>query len=253
MAQPSVLPDGLKIVGEVFGEDDFVVFGNIEGEVRITGALVIEASGMVRGNVEARSVIVRGALAGDAVASEMVRVDALARMVGDARAPRVNIVPGAMFRGRVDLVAEGEPSLPRIVARTTSSGALVAPIPASQRTTPGGIAAPVLAPVATRFKETSPTVELPSLLTQQQRLAPRAEVFVEEVLEETPTNPEILSQPAPIFSAPSVSIGAPMAASSMPPPSSHLLATKTLSAAPKARPVPRIPGIKRSAAVRKDG
>ncbi len=144
MIEPSLLPEGLRVVGDVESGEDFVVCGEIDGEVRVAGALVIEPGGAVRGPVEATVVIVRGVLVGDAHAHEMIRVDAGGRMVGEAKAPRVNVVEGALFRGRVELIGQSEPRIPRIPRRATSAGQLVAPTASSVRTTPGLIAAPSL-------------------------------------------------------------------------------------------------------------
>ncbi len=103
MTKASVLPSGMKLVGDVAGEEDLVVFGEIEGEVAIGGALVVERTGAVRGNVKARTVAIRGVVVGDASAAETIRVDEGGRVVGDVRAPRVNIVKGARFRGHVHM------------------------------------------------------------------------------------------------------------------------------------------------------
>ncbi len=111
MKRPSMLPEGVRFVGEVDGEGDFVVFGTIEGPVNIDGAVVIEESGMVKGHVRGRSVTVRGALKGHAFGEDAVVVDASARVVGDLTAPRVRVVPGARFRGKLLVRSVADPSL----------------------------------------------------------------------------------------------------------------------------------------------
>ena len=39
MGRPSILPSGMKLVGDVAGEEDLVVFGTVEGEVHVDGAI----------------------------------------------------------------------------------------------------------------------------------------------------------------------------------------------------------------------
>ena len=114
MKRVSVIPAGLRIAGDVEGSEDLLVLGAVEGGVRIAGSLVVEESGVVHGDVEARSLVVRGVLVGDGDASEWIRVDAQARMVGDVRAPRVSIVEGARFRGRVIMTSTESPSVARV-------------------------------------------------------------------------------------------------------------------------------------------
>jgi cytoskeletal protein CcmA (bactofilin family) len=105
----------MKLVGDVTGEEDFVVFGTVEGEIAIDGAVVVESSGTVRGNVQGRTVTVRGVIIGDASAAEAIRVDDGGRMVGDVHAPRVNIVKGARFRGHVHMTGS-RTDVPRVEA-----------------------------------------------------------------------------------------------------------------------------------------
>lgn len=101
--RPSILPAGMKLVGDVAGDEDFVVFGAVEGEVQVDGAVVVESTGSIRGNVSGRTVAVRGVVIGDVNGRDSIRVESGARIVGDVHAPRVNIVKGALFRGHVHM------------------------------------------------------------------------------------------------------------------------------------------------------
>lgn len=111
MRKTSVIPEGVTLVGDVEGDADLVVLGRVEGPIHVGGALVIEGSGVVRGHVRARSVVVRGVLKGNAFGDELVRVDEGARLVGELTAPRVHVVPGAQFRGQIHVGQVGEPRL----------------------------------------------------------------------------------------------------------------------------------------------
>ncbi|HJL37009.1 MAG TPA: polymer-forming cytoskeletal protein [Polyangiaceae bacterium LLY-WYZ-15_(1-7)] len=140
MKKASVIPSGVTLVGDIEGDTDLVVFGRVEGPIHVGGALVVEESGVVRGHVRARTVTVRGVLKGDAYGDEAVRVDGGAKLVGDLTAPRVQVVPGARFRGEVHVGSVGEPRLGVYDASLhtfagvpapplTSSGAIDAPAP----------------------------------------------------------------------------------------------------------------------------
>lgn len=162
MNRPSVLPDGMKLVGDVEGDGDLAVLGIIEGDVRIDGALVIETSGVLKGQVHATNVIVRGVLVGDGSAADTVRVEPGGRMVGDARAPRVSIIDGALFRGRVEMSGEASPRVVRSTARRRSTaGDLAAPSSAGLLTSPGTHATlPGFAPAAQ--SEPPPRITIPA-------------------------------------------------------------------------------------------
>jgi cytoskeletal protein CcmA (bactofilin family) len=128
----------MKLVGDVEGEGDLAVLGTIEGDVRIDGALVVELSGVLKGQVQARSLVVRGVLVGDGSAADTVRVEPGGRMVGDARAPRVSIIDGALFRGRVEMTGDAPPRVARSVTRRRSTaGDVVAPSSSGTLTSPG--------------------------------------------------------------------------------------------------------------------
>lgn len=127
-ASGSRLPRGVVLVGSVRGQGDLHVAGEVEGPIEIDGQLVIEAEGRVRGDVRARSVIVHGRLEGHATAVELVRLEAGARMVGDARADRVSAAAGAQLRGRVRTSQE-RAHFERM--RRTTGGTLLAPFSSS--------------------------------------------------------------------------------------------------------------------------
>ncbi len=97
-----------RVKGRIHGNEDLTVFGRVEGEVNIDGDVVIEASALVAANISAHVITVRGAIKGDLTASDAVRLEDGARVVGDLRAPRVAIAPGALVRGYVQTAHNGK-------------------------------------------------------------------------------------------------------------------------------------------------
>jgi len=93
------------IKGELTGDEDVIVEGNIEGQIRITRDLRVGANGVVKATVEAQSIIVSGELIGDCQASVRVEIQATGRLTGNIRAPKIVIAEGAMFRGNSDMSA----------------------------------------------------------------------------------------------------------------------------------------------------
>jgi cytoskeletal protein CcmA (bactofilin family) len=101
MALLTVIGRGVRIRGRVTGDADLTIEGHVEGEVAVTGDVTIDAGGLVGANVNARVIIVRGAVRGDLTGEELVRLEEGARVVGDLRAPRIAIAKGALVRGLV--------------------------------------------------------------------------------------------------------------------------------------------------------
>jgi|SRR5438552_3543088 len=93
------------IKGEITGDEDVVVEGNVEGQIRITRDLRVGANGSVKATVEAQSIIVSGELIGDCTAASRVEIQSTGRLTGNIRAPKIVIAEGAMFRGNSDMSA----------------------------------------------------------------------------------------------------------------------------------------------------
>jgi len=101
------------VKGEVTGDEDILVEGAIEGQVRITRDLRIASSGSVRATIEAQSVIVSGEVLGDCTAAVRVDIQATGKLTGNIRAPKIVIAEGAVFRGNSDMSpGKGERAVP---------------------------------------------------------------------------------------------------------------------------------------------
>src|SRR6185295_7338980 len=99
----TVIGPSILINGKLSGDEDLTVRGRVEGELTLTKTLIVEPSGVVKANVEVRNAVVSGVVVGNTAATESVELTKEGRMVGDIRSPRVIIVDGASFRGRVDM------------------------------------------------------------------------------------------------------------------------------------------------------
>jgi len=107
MAQNDVCHIGstVTITGRVSGSQPVVVAGRLDGEVRLTAPLTVEAGAAVTADVSATRVIVRGTLTGNVEATESLTLETNARVEGDVRTPRLGIAEGATIRGSIDMSA----------------------------------------------------------------------------------------------------------------------------------------------------
>jgi cytoskeletal protein CcmA (bactofilin family) len=162
----TVIGPSILINGRLSGDEDLTVRGRVEGELSLTRTLIVEPSGVVKANVSVKNAVVSGVVVGNIAATESVELTRDGRMVGDIRSPRVIIVDGASFRGRVDMgeLAPGRPlpERPRTQVRPGVRAALAparppalpprpptrAPMPsfASSRPAEGGKAPPAPPP-----------------------------------------------------------------------------------------------------------
>jgi cytoskeletal protein CcmA (bactofilin family) len=112
----AVLGPTLRFKGELSAEEDFILQGQLEGSINHTQSVTIGTEGSVVGNIHARRITVDGKVNGDLHATECVVVQATGQLTGNIFAPRVGIIEGAFFNGRVEM-AEGATAkqLPRDV------------------------------------------------------------------------------------------------------------------------------------------
>lgn len=127
----SVIGRTTQVRGRITGEVDLDVQGFVDGEIAVGGDVTIDAQGMVGGSVSGRRLVVRGAVKGDLHGSEAIALEDGARVVGDLRAPRVAIGPGALVRGFVETGdgsgAPAKASRAHAAARPAVAPARVAP------------------------------------------------------------------------------------------------------------------------------
>lgn len=105
----TVIGKGTHLKARVTGDGDLDIQGHVDGEVNVTGEVTIAEGGLVGASVNAKRIIVHGAVKGDLVAEEAVHLEDGARVVGDIRAARIAIAPGALLKGYVQVgAAAGE-------------------------------------------------------------------------------------------------------------------------------------------------
>jgi cytoskeletal protein CcmA (bactofilin family) len=136
----SVVCKGITIRGEVTGDEDLQIDGELSGSVKLGGARVmIGPEGRVAGNIQAREIIVRGTLKGNLRASERILMGSTGRWEGDGVSPRLAIEEGATVRGNLE-VAETLEKKAAPVSNKVEKPAVVAPpsAPAVSASTNGG-------------------------------------------------------------------------------------------------------------------
>jgi cytoskeletal protein CcmA (bactofilin family) len=102
---PVVIPKAVKIVGEIYSNEDLVIEGFVEGTVEaLNQKVTVGHNGTLHATVQVRELDVLGTVLGDVDACERIDIRKDARLVGDIRAARIVIDDGAQFKGSVDIV-----------------------------------------------------------------------------------------------------------------------------------------------------
>ena len=118
--QLAVIPRETRVDGLIETPGDLVVEGRVDGRIQVGGTLTVAQGATCRASVRARSAHVYGEVIGDLVCSAAIAIAAGGRVVGDLRAPEIEVDAAAEVDGRVDLLAPAPASAP--VRRVTLRG-----------------------------------------------------------------------------------------------------------------------------------
>jgi cytoskeletal protein CcmA (bactofilin family) len=100
-ASQTVVGPKARFVGDLFGDEDILIQGRVEGNVRAQRRVTVAPSGEVEGDVAGRSVVVSGKVHGQIRAEERAELAASATVQGNVHAPKVIIAEGAQLQGNV--------------------------------------------------------------------------------------------------------------------------------------------------------
>jgi cytoskeletal protein CcmA (bactofilin family) len=118
----AVLGPTLHFKGELSADEDFILQGRIEGSINHTQSVTIGSDGVVVGDIHARLITIDGSVEGDLHGTDSVVVHATGRVTGNIFAPRIGIVEGALFNGRVEMTARSVTTDQPLTARFVSPG-----------------------------------------------------------------------------------------------------------------------------------
>ena len=122
----------ILIKGEISGQEDVYVDGQIEGSVQLIGnSLTIGPNGKVHASVAAKNVTVGGSLEGNIQASERTEMRKSAVVNGDVQTRRIAIEEGAFFKGKLEILTEAK------AASNVAAAAASTTTPASTPPEPG--------------------------------------------------------------------------------------------------------------------
>jgi cytoskeletal protein CcmA (bactofilin family) len=110
-AQPGCLTRLLVVKGEITGQDDLIIDGEVHGKIRLAGGkLTIGPEGRVTADIEAPEVVVRGEVKGNIQGRDRVQIATTGKVGGEITTKSIAIEEGAEVHGlRVNLEREERP------------------------------------------------------------------------------------------------------------------------------------------------
>jgi cytoskeletal protein CcmA (bactofilin family) len=99
-ASTSLLSTNVKIEGEVQGEENLHIDGQIKGSIKLNGDILVGNRGIVEAEIEANNIIIQGQVTGNVSAKQQLEIQPSGKLIGDCTARSIDIKEGALFEGR---------------------------------------------------------------------------------------------------------------------------------------------------------
>ena len=101
----SWLPAKMKVKGEISGNEDLLVDGNVEGPISVgQHRLIVGRDGEVTGGLTASQLVIYGKVEGNrSVGTERIEIKKDASVIGHLTTRHIVIEDGAHFKGTIDI------------------------------------------------------------------------------------------------------------------------------------------------------
>jgi cytoskeletal protein CcmA (bactofilin family) len=97
----AVLGSGLALRGEITGEGDFHVYGRFEGEIDVSGRVVVAEAAQVDANINAASIVIAGKVRGNLSASTHLDILPTGVLTGTLKAGSFSAAEGSSVKGEI--------------------------------------------------------------------------------------------------------------------------------------------------------
>lgn len=93
----NVIAKNTSFTGDIASEGDFRIDGNLEGNLKTDGKVIIGSAGTIKGKVESNHADIEGEFSGDLLVNETLTVRGTASIFGDVVVGKLSVEPGASF------------------------------------------------------------------------------------------------------------------------------------------------------------
>ena len=96
-SQQNLIAKGTTITGDIVSEGDFRIEGNIKGNLKTPGKVVIGKTGHVQGKVESNIAEIEGSFSGSLEVNNILTLKSTAVISGEVIVNKLSVEPGAEF------------------------------------------------------------------------------------------------------------------------------------------------------------
>lgn len=109
----SIIGSDMIVEGNIRAKETVRVEGYVNGNVETEGALIISATGKVKGNIKGSSIVMGGVLEGDLVSSGKTELISTGKVIGNINTKSLIVDENAVFHGQCNMNMEGVPAIPK--------------------------------------------------------------------------------------------------------------------------------------------
>ena len=99
----TVLGSNALFKGELTFKDTLCIDGEFEGKLTTSDKLIVAEQGTILADIEAGTVICRGRITGNIIASQKVEIYSTGKILGDVHTPALMIELGAVIHGKSNM------------------------------------------------------------------------------------------------------------------------------------------------------
>lgn len=109
----SIIGSDMVVEGNIRAKETVRVEGSVTGNVETEGALIISATGKVKGNIKGSSVVVGGVLEGDLSSTGKTEVISTGKVIGNMHTKSLIVDENAVFQGQCIMNTDEMLALPK--------------------------------------------------------------------------------------------------------------------------------------------
>jgi cytoskeletal protein CcmA (bactofilin family) len=99
----NVLNSDVELKGTLTFAGELTFDGKLEGDIKSDGTLNLGDNAVVKGTIEAGSLVVRGKITGNLIAKDKIEIKSKTELFGDVRAAKLVIEEGVTFVGKSEV------------------------------------------------------------------------------------------------------------------------------------------------------
>lgn len=92
-----------KITGDIVSEGDIRIDGELKGNIKAKGRLVVGANGKIEGEITCNNIEISGEVTGKIIASELLSMKSSSKINGEVVAGKLSVEPGSVFSGNCSM------------------------------------------------------------------------------------------------------------------------------------------------------